>query len=61
MGQASAVTRHRCVHTDTHAWQPGHGVGSFLNVHEGPQGISYRLSTDRSSVLPYFPDLDLLL
>ena len=20
----------------------GHGVGAFLNVHEGPQGISYR-------------------
>ncbi|KAF9653718.1 Creatinase/aminopeptidase [Thelephora ganbajun] len=23
----------------------GHGVGSFLNVHEGPQGISYRLTS----------------
>jgi Xaa-Pro aminopeptidase len=22
----------------------GHGVGSFLNVHEGPQGIAYRIS-----------------
>ncbi|EGC32771.1 hypothetical protein DICPUDRAFT_155235 [Dictyostelium purpureum] len=34
----------------THLWNvgldyahgTGHGVGSFLNVHEGPQGISYR-------------------
>ncbi|EAL62111.1 peptidase M24 family protein [Dictyostelium discoideum AX4] len=34
----------------THLWSvgldyahgTGHGVGSFLNVHEGPQGISYR-------------------
>jgi len=23
----------------------GHGVGSYLNVHEGPQGISYRLTS----------------
>ena len=22
----------------------GHGVGSFLNVHEGPCGISYRVN-----------------
>jgi len=24
----------------------GHGVGAFLNVHEGPQGISHRVSED---------------
>jgi Xaa-Pro aminopeptidase len=28
----------------------GHGVGSFLNVHEGPQGIGYR---------PYFQETPL--
>ena len=24
----------------------GHGVGSFLNVHEGPMGISYRYNSN---------------
>lgn len=24
----------------------GHGVGSFLNVHEGPCGISYKTFSD---------------
>lgn len=29
----------------------GHGVGYFLNVHEGPQKISYRAQPDSSAVL----------
>eukprot|EP00045_Choanoeca_perplexa_P005437 m.46133 g.46133 ORF g.46133 m.46133 type:complete len:607 (+) comp13119_c0_seq2:83-1903(+) len=28
----------------------GHGVGSFLNVHEGPMQISYRPKADRSAI-----------
>ncbi|PIK53710.1 putative xaa-Pro aminopeptidase 1 isoform X1 [Apostichopus japonicus] len=28
----------------------GHGVGSFLNVHEGPQRVSYRLDTKETAL-----------
>ncbi|RKP12010.1 putative aminopeptidase P, cytoplasmic [Piptocephalis cylindrospora] len=30
----------------------GHGVGSFLNVHEGPQGIGFRPSLNEVALLP---------
>jgi len=30
----------------------GHGVGSFLNVHEGPQGISMRRPANEVSMQP---------
>ncbi|RKP09433.1 Creatinase/aminopeptidase [Thamnocephalis sphaerospora] len=30
----------------------GHGVGSFLNVHEGPQGIGYRPYCQEAPLLP---------
>lgn len=29
----------------------GHGVGSFLNVHEGPQGISFRPSSNEVALV----------
>lgn len=32
----------------------GHGVGAFLNVHEGPQGISYR---DGPVKIPFEPGM----
>lgn len=28
----------------------GHGVGSFLNVHEGPHGVSFRASNNEISL-----------
>ncbi len=28
----------------------GHGVGSYLNVHEGPCGISYRPKPDEVAI-----------
>eukprot|EP01133_Synstelium_polycarpum_P004320 gene4320-5046_t len=31
----------------------GHGVGSFLNVHEGPQGISYRAVANPTNLQAY--------
>lgn len=30
----------------------GHGVGSFLNVHEGPMGISWRAMPDDPGLVP---------
>lgn len=30
----------------------GHGVGSFLNVHEGPHGISFRVSNNEIALEP---------
>jgi Xaa-Pro aminopeptidase len=29
----------------------GHGVGAFLNVHEGPHGIHYRIRPDEAGIL----------
>lgn len=29
----------------------GHGVGSFLNVHEGPQRVSYRLDSKETPLM----------
>lgn len=31
---------------------PGHGVGAFLNVHEGPQAISYKKRAYEEGLTP---------
>ena len=31
---------------------PGHGIGAYLNVHEGPMGISWRDYADDPGLCP---------
>lgn len=48
----SFARRHLWQNGMNYAHGTGHGVGSFLNVHEGPMGISWRAMPDDPGLVP---------